>query len=437
MNASATAAPPAVASDPTEVTKIEPCVLTPKQQSDWEQTMSLMSWTCPGFRHIFYKLLANNDGKYGAVMSRDVPIAATDAKNIIINPEPFFKLGLKERVFALGHEVVHNVYGDVEFLHRCQQTGTVPMDDGSTLPFRNSTMQKAMDFRINALLRDSNIGTPIQGILLDDTIATAKDSVIDAYKKVYDDEENNDGKKTGGKQSGWILAPGVSTGKQPQPRNQAQWQVAVQAAQTLEAMKSQGKGMGALKHMFDQVLEPVVPWTEHIRGIFNRKVGSGSFNWKRPNRRLIIHDIYAPSRSGNGAGWVVVWGDTSGSCIAEVNKFLPELTSIMEDCQPKRLTVVWCDDGVQRVDELKEPIDLAQVREDGAPGGGGTSVEPVFEWIEQNGNMETPEVFIAFTDGYVTFPDARPAIPNIIWAMTTDVEAPWGETVKLYPKGKN
>ena len=40
------------------------------------------------------------------------------------------------------------------------------MDDGTTLPFREGTMQKSMDFRINALLRDSKIGTPPAGCLL-------------------------------------------------------------------------------------------------------------------------------------------------------------------------------------------------------------------------------------------------------------------------------
>jgi hypothetical protein len=53
--------------------------------------MSLMAWTCPGFRHLFYKLLANNKGKYGAVPTPSVPVAATDARNILINPDTFFK----------------------------------------------------------------------------------------------------------------------------------------------------------------------------------------------------------------------------------------------------------------------------------------------------------------------------------------------------------
>lgn len=421
--------------DPAEIETINAIGLTPKQKSDWEQTMSLMSWTCPGFRHLFYKLLANNDGEYGCVPTTDVPIAATDQKNIMINPEHFFAMDLRERVFVLGHEVVHNVYNDVEFLHRCEKSGIVPMDDGTSIEFRSSTMQKAMDYRINALLRDSKIGAVPKGALLDNEIAKANDGVIEVYKKVYEDEEAG-GQKTGKYQPfDIILKPGVSTPGKSSGRNGQQWQVEVQAAQTLEAMKAQGKGVGgALQKFFDEILTPVVPWTDYIRGIFNRKVGSGSFNWKRPNRRMIIHDIYAPSRSGNGAGWVVCWGDTSGSCIADVNRYLPELTSLMEDCQPKRLTVVWCDFGIQRIDELQEPIDLEQVRGEGAPGGGGTSVDPVFEWISEQ--QEVPEAFIGFTDGYVTFPSQAPAIPVIVWAMTTDVVAPWGETVRIKPEEK-
>ena len=166
---------------PTTVTaeelEQEKATLTPAQVSQWQDTMSLMAWTCPGFRHLFYKLLSNNKGSYGAVATRKVPVAATDARNILINPDRFFNYSLKERVFIMGHEIVHNVYGDVEFLAACNRTETVPMDDGTTLPFRNQTMQKAMDYRINALLRDSKIGSPPKDCLLDDQIAVANDGI--------------------------------------------------------------------------------------------------------------------------------------------------------------------------------------------------------------------------------------------------------------------
>jgi len=417
----------------SEEQEIEPCGLTSEQVAKWGDTMSLMAWTCPGFRHLFYKLLANNKGEYGAVPSKSVPVAATDARNIIINPDTFFAYPLKERVFVMGHEVVHNVYGDVEFLKRCSDMGIVPMDDGTTLPFRNETMQKAMDYRINPLLRDSRIGSPPKDCLMDDTIATANTGICEAYKNVYEDEESG-GRKTGKHQSfDVILKPGKSNGTPNQPRNPQQWGVELAAAQTLEGMKHQGKMPGALQRMFKNILEPTVPWTEHIRGIFNRKVGSAAYNWRKPDRRFIIRDLHMPSRSGNGAGWVVVWGDTSGSISqTELQKYMAELSAIVEDCAPQRLTVIWCDAAIHRVDEIAEPADMAHLQHvaetDGVGGGGGTSVHPVMDWIAEH--TEKPEVFIGFTDGYVSFPKQEPDYLTI-WASTTDVEYPYGDVVRL------
>lgn len=415
---------------------IEPIDLTPEQKAKWGDTMSLMAWTCPGFRHLFYKLLANNDGAYGAVPTKSVPIAATDARNILINPEPFFAFNLRERVFVMGHEVVHNVYGDVEFINRCAHSKVVPMDDGTTLPFREGTMQKAMDFRINALLRDSKIGTPPKDVYLDDEIAKANDGVCEVYRRVWEDEENNGGAKVGGKSFDILLKPGTSNGTPGQPRNQQQWAVEVQAANTLENMKHQGKMPGSMSRMFKNILEPVVPWTEHIRGIFNRKVGSGSYNWHKPDRRFIVRDLYMPSRSGNGAGWVVVWGDTSGSISTkELQQYMAELSSIVDDCCPQRLTVIWCDAKIHRVDEIEEAADMEHLRYEaetkGVGGGGGTSVHPVFEWIDQQ--VGHPEVFIGFTDGCVSFPAKAPDFLTI-WASTTDNAYPWGDVVRLNEK---
>jgi predicted metal-dependent peptidase len=392
--------------------------------------MSLMSWTAPGFRHLFYKLLSNNNGKYSALPTRRIPTAATDAKNILINPDAFFKYPLKQRVFIMGHEIVHNVFGDVELLHRCAASGTVPMNDGTTLPFREGHMQHAMDYRINALLRDSRIGEPPPGCLLDDQIATADSSVLDTYKKLYEDDPD------GGHGSGGfdlVLKPGSSTGQQPQPRNQQQWQIEVQVAQTLEQMRTQGKMAGALQRMFKEILQPHVPWTDHIKGIFNRRVGSGSYNWKRPDRRHIVRDLYMPSRSGHGAGWLAIWGDTSGSIGPdELNKYLAELGGIIEDVRPKRITVLWCDAAISHIDEISEVTDLFQIKCRGVGGGGGTEVIPVFDWIAEQ--MEVPDMFIGFTDGYVDFPAHRPAF-DCIWASVVDEDKhfPWGEVVKINP----
>lgn len=427
---------PTPETESTEAEPLTPCGLTPAQETAWADTMSLMAWTCPGFRHLFYKLLTNHKGQYACLPTKNVPVAATDAKNIMINPETFFKYDLRERVFIMGHEVMHNVYNDAPFLHRCWESGTVPLDDGTTKPFDNKVMQHAMDYRINALLRDSKIGKPPRDCLLDDSIATANTGLTEVYKKLYEDMEQKG--ELSGDGFDLVMAPGASTGQNPQQAlpNPQQWMVEVKAAQTLEAMKAQGKMPGALQRMFEEVLNPQVPWTDHIRGIFNRKVGSGSWNWRKPDRRFIVRDLYMPSRSGNGAGHVVVWGDTSGSTgDAELCQYMAELSTIVDECQPKRLTVLWCDAHIHRVDEIEEAGDMARLRYDaqteGVGGGGGTSVHPCFEWIKENCE-EPPEVFIGFTDGYVTFPEQEPPFVSI-WCMTTDVNAPWGEHVRINP----
>ena len=425
----------------TQPTEILPCELTPEQKSKWQDTATMMGWTCPGFRHIWYKLLDNNHGSYTAVVSRAVPIAATDANNIIINPDEFFKFSLPERVFICAHEIVHNMYGDVELLHRCATSGTVPMHDGTSLPFDNATMQHAMDLRIDSLLIQSNIGKPPQiskdrtkGLKLEEV---ANSSVLDQYKRLY--KKKPDGEE-GGDQPGpghgggfdQLLPPGKSTGQSPQQaasqRNPQQWAVETAAAQVLEAMRSQGNIPGAMKRLFKDILEPEVDWTEQVRTEIHRKVGSGSYNWRKGDRRFIGRDIFLPSQSGFGAGHLVIWGDTSGSrSDKEIASSIAEIAGIIEDVKPQRLTVLWGDAEIANVEEIDEASDLTKL--DPRGGGGGTDVDPALEWIEQNCD-EPPDMFLAFTDGYLTFPDEEPRYP-VLWVMSTDVKPPWGATVRV------
>lgn len=421
-------------SNETEPKPFTPIELTPEQKGKWGDTLSMMAWTCPGFRHIWYKMLNNNDGKHVAVMSKQVPVAATDGQNMILNPDTYFKYSLAERTFIAGHEIVHNVYGDVELLHRCQKSGKVPMHDGSSVPFDNKAMQHSMDYRINALLKASRIGKPPKECLLDDNFAKdGTESVLDVYKKVYQDLDNKG--QLGGDSGGFdlLLPPGNSTGQNPNQaagnRNQQAWQVAVTAAKTIEEIRNQGSMAGALKRMFEEILEPEVPWIDYITTLIQRACGGGSHNWKEPDPWFIGRDIYQPRKSGVGAGWIVVWGDTSGSrSDAELTSNMAELAGILEDVNPQRITVLWCDADIDYIDEIEEASDLGVIKARGTGGGGGTSMIPVMEWISNQ--MEKPELFIGFTDGYVDFPAQEPSYP-VIWASSTDHEYPFGQVVRV------
>jgi predicted metal-dependent peptidase len=427
--------------------------LTPAQKQAWEQVMSLMTWTAPGFTHLWYKLLSHNpDGSYLGVMTKQVPVAATDGKNVIFNPDTFFSpdYTLPNRVFIAAHEIVHNVYGDVELLHRMQGQENVTCSDGKVFPYKNDIMQKAMDYRINALLVESKIGHLPKDALYDPDIAKGKDGLFDIYGKVYKHDEDNgggqgnpgpgNGQPNPGAQSGpngtngfdQVLPPGSSTGQSPgdaaQQRSPEQWAVEIAAAQNIEAQKSQGKGKGALQKMFEEILEPKVPWQDHIKTIINRRCGGGNYDWRRPDRRFIVRDVYLPSRSGHGAGWLVIWGDTSGSrSDREIERSLGEIAGIVEDFQPRRVTVIWGDDGIHNLDEVYDAADIQNIAHRGVGGRGGTDVEPVFEWIADQ--HEDPDMFLGFTDGYLSFP-AQPAYP-VVWASSTNQKYPYGEVVRV------
>ena len=424
---------------------ITPEDLTPKQKQLWADTMSYMAWMAPGFRHIFYKLLVNNDNKHGhmAVFTRLVPIAATDGQNILLNPDTFFEFGLKERVFILIHEIQHNVYDDVRTMHRLTKSGTVPCPTKGPLPFDNDQYQIAMDHRINSLLVASRMGSMPKDLngkqvgIYDPAICKeGKEGAWEIYEKIFKKRPQNKGGSGGGGSNpqgfDMVLSPGKSTGnaQQAQQRNSQQWQVEVAVARELENKRSQGKMGGALQRMFQEILEPEVDWTEHIRTELARKVGSGSYNWRKPDRRFIVRDMYCPGRSGFGAGWIVLWGDTSGSMgKGELERCLAEVAGIIEDVRPKRITILWGDTKVCHEDEVADASDLQTIKSRGVGGGGGTRVMLAFDWLKEQ--TDVPDVFMGFTDGYCEpFPKKEPAFP-VIWASTTDKEFPWGEVVRI------
>jgi predicted metal-dependent peptidase len=420
----------------------EECEVTPAQKKQWEDTVSLMGWKAPGFRHIFYRMLSQGNGELTAIFTKVIPTAATDGFNILVNPEWFFKLTLMERVFVTAHEILHNIYSDVELLHRCAASKKVPMTDGSSLPFEEDVMQLSADYRSNALLIQSKIGNmpksydhngkTIQCGAYDPAIAGPNDSIYDVYKKVYKQKKANKNKLSG---QGFdvLLAPGKSMGKQPQQaansRNGQQWAIELSIARDLQ-QRAQGTMAGCLSRMFQDILEPKVPWTEHIRTLFARKIGQGNYDWRRPDRRFLMQDIHMPSRRGASAGWLAIWGDTSGSIShSDFRKYFGEFMGIVEEMNPRRLTAYWCDSRIHQVDEIAEPADLETLRHKGVKdGGGGTSMMPVLDEIAKE--YEQPEALICFTDGYVTFPSIAPSYP-IIWAMITDLTPPFGDVVRL------
>jgi predicted metal-dependent peptidase len=440
--------------------------LTPTQKRRWEETLAAANWQVPGFMHILYTMLNKRGDAQVALFSEALPaIAATDGSQLCFKPSEYFEIPLLKRVFVLTHEIMHCVYGHLGNW-KYRKDGVLRWE-GRELPYIPEVANQIQDLIINDGLIESRVGEFYETGLHDPNVANHKDSWVEVYfRKVrivktpkgrkgqgrpcvegipgLDGEGNPEGstrKPRKGKadlpgrgKGGFDqhLEPGTLENKKPEempPRNEQEWQQAVAGA--LAVARAQGKLPAAMEHMFNSLLEPKVDWTDHIRGLVARRVGSGGYDYRKPDRRLITRDIVIPGRSGFGVECVVIGCDSSGSIYADpgcIEQFFAECKGILEDLRPRRIYLVWCDAKVHRVDELVDPGDLESARVKGAIGGGGTDFRPVFRWVENN--HLNPDCMLYLTDMMGKFPDSAPRYP-VIWGSTTDLPAPFGDVVRI------
>jgi predicted metal-dependent peptidase len=421
------------------------CPITPQQREAWMIVKTKFMWDAPYFSDVFYRLMNPKGTEQVAAWTEEVPIAATDGVNLLLNPKEFFsnKYTLGNRVFVVGHEVLHAVFNHPGMMHMWSKRKYVTYPSGKKIPFNGDLMNIAMDHVINAILIESKLGEFKKGEWIHDPqIATAKDSVIDTYAKLY--KMGKGGGRGSGGSAGQgagngrgfdiILKPGEGDGKDAdqadQDRSEHEWQTAIAAG--IAAAKVQGKLPAGMALVFGEVLEPVVDWTDKIQSFFARKVGCDSYDWRKPDRRLILRDLFAPAMSGHGCGTVVVGVDSSGSITGEpktLDRFMAEVSGILEEVKPRQLFLLWCDAAVHRADELEDAGDLNVVRAKGPLGGGGTSFVPVFDWIEKN--QIEPDALVYLTDMYGTFPSVAPSYPVLWGSISKDIPAPFGEVVEV------
>jgi len=417
---------------------LTPCALTKEQEKLWAETRTKTLYSAPMFSHILYTMLRPGDDGPVATFTTEIPIAATDGLAIYLNPGPFFAMPLEERVFVIAHEVLHCVFDHCAAMHAFRFRQKVSYPDGKHLPYIPELMNMAQDYVINAVLKDSQVGTMPSVGLINPQVAGPHDSAMDVYRKLYEQAKKSGGKAGGKGQGGGgfdiLLDPGQGQGKDPQQtineRSPGEWKAQVQAA--VSAAKAMGHKPGALERIFGGALDPVVSWQDKIKGFFARRVGSGGYDWRRADRRLITRDepVFAPGRSGFGAGTIVVGVDTSGSVGGPtLDAFMAEMSGILDDVRPKRLIIVWCDAKVNRVDEAEDAGDLNVIRAKGAVGGGGTSFVPVFDWIAAQ-NIEI-DALVYLTDLMGSFPSHEPTYPVLWGSIYPEGKAPFGEIINI------
>jgi predicted metal-dependent peptidase len=329
-----------------------------------------------------------------------IPTAAVDQRNqIYINPTWFNTLSVEEVVFVLAHEIGH-VIGQ----HATRRGARQP-----------KKWNIAGDAWINDMLKAADIGTPIKGCVQMDG---SKDETVDEiYNKLPDDPTGDGPGGTGDDiiERGSPLTPEEATRIDAETR--------VEIAQAAQAAKAQGKMPPALAKIIADLIDPGTPWHEILERYMTSYV-RGDYSWSRPNRRFA--DIaYLPS-TGKVAemGEVVIQVDVSGSISkTELAYYNGHMARIIEQCNPERVHVLYVDTGVCKHEVFEQGEEVALE----FYSGGGTDMEAGFEFLAKEG-IE-PEVFVCLTDGYTNFNvDKAPNYP-VLWCISSDINAPYGENI--------
>lgn len=363
---------------------------------------------------------------YGMLAMRLLPVqdstidtACTNGKVIRYNPMWFMKLQPDQRKFVVAHEVAH-----VANRHHLRRGARDP-----------KKWNIAADYVINGSLKTAGFDLT-EGALVN----PAYDGM--STEQVYNMLPDGSGGDGSGASQGGTSGngpgqpsqdsgndPGGSGGVEDDPKSGPEADAEVRAAiiQAVNASKSRGTVPGWAQRMFDEWTKPVHDWRATLRRTLSEALDRADYTWSRPNRRFIGSGLYLPSVRGTTAGTVVIGLDTSGSISSnELGQFEAEVNSVLADADPRNVIVLHCDSDVAAVEEFEpgSPVKLSP------KGGGGTNFCPVFDWCERNGIV--PDSLVYLTDMMGEFPDSMPDYP-VIWAATTDIKAPWGETVRLQP----
>ena len=162
------------------------------------------------------------------------------------------------------------------------------------------------------------------------------------------------------------------------------------------------------------------------------KLSHDESSWSYPNRRYVHSGVYMPSLRGyNSLGDIVLAMDSSGSIDDETwASYMASFRTLFEQYKRKEVTVVICDDRIQKVCPNISPEELENIKN---LGGGGTDFRPVFDWLEAEGR--NVDLLIYCTDLQCSYyPSFQPQYP-VVWAAWQSYSdrrmPPFGEVIRV------
>lgn len=325
------------------------------------------------------------------------PTLATNGKSIFYHPEWVASHDDVTVQAGIGHEVGH-----VIMQHLGRGKGK-----------QQRRWNHAVDYAVNDMLSDCGFQIPDDWVHNPMFKGMAAEAI---YKLLPEDPPDGSGGSDGG-----------FDGHSDEPFDEEQaveWQVAAVNAAEVQRTRQNGTLPGTLQRFIDEMTSPKVDWRTVLRRFANSPA-KDDYAWHRPNRKYLALGVILPGMYSETVedGTTII--DTSGSITQEVlTAFSSEIADIRVSVKPRMLRTIYCDARVNHVDEFL-PDDEFKTE---MHGGGGTDFRPPFDWLEERAIEPTFAIYL--TDGYGPFPKEEPKYP-VLWVMTTDVQPPWGECVRI------
>ena len=339
-------------------------------------------------------------------LSKEIPTAATNGKDVLINEGFFNSLSSSEQNGLILHEVLH-----MALLH-VQRMG------GRDLKKWNI----AADYVVNDLiLRNTNFKLPAGAI---------KSSHGEYWDKsvefIYDKLGSKDTKSFTQYD---LIEPDSETkgASQDEVEVENYWKDKINLLKNSSLYaKDKGSLPAGIESEINSVVEPEVDW----RSALWKFISKTPSDFDEIDRRFIYRGLYLEGLMTEGVV-ADVCIDTSGSISdSQLEQFIGELKGILKSYPHVKVNLYYCDT------ELFGPYELSSSSKiPSAKGFGGTSFVPFFEKINTNseGFDTVNKVAVYLTDGYGDFPK-KSNIPTL-WLVTYDgLESehfPFGDILRI------
>jgi predicted metal-dependent peptidase len=355
------------------------------------------------------------------VSCNTIPAAATDGRDIFLNPEFLQSLSSSQQDGLLLHEILH-----AALLH--------PLRLGEREP---ELWNIAADIIVNGIiLRQSGFELPEGGLRDEQLEHLSVEEVYELLRRVRSEEPAKTGNKSYQLADLDLLAPesgdpSNSTGAETSAQRldsaalTAHWRQALQQATTIARTTQWGKLPVGIDRELESIIDPQLDWRSYLwRYLVRTPTDFQGFDRRFVGRGLYLEALQCESVR------VYVAIDTSGSVVQQtLGLFISEVQGILGAYPHLECDLYYADCDVYGPYPLTIDSTLPTPE-----GGGGTSFVPFFDRVGETWDEHTQAICIYLTDGYGEFPDPIPTLPTL-WVVTPGgldlAQFPFGEAVRL------